>query len=93
MNINDLQVCEVVEFDNQIVGGLTADVKGEAIAAPGIAFADVNAEAIGLNTIVKVGSSADVAPYYSSALYHGYGAAWDNKGYSVDYESDYAYSS
>ncbi|KAB8334915.1 hypothetical protein SD80_000570 [Scytonema tolypothrichoides VB-61278] len=47
MIISDLNFCEAVEFANEIIGGATAEVVGDAYAFPGGAIAMVYAVALG----------------------------------------------
>lgn len=60
MNISDLNLCEIVDFPNKIVGGVSANADGYAIAGPGWAVAYVTAEASGDYTLTDVKASTNV---------------------------------
>ncbi|MGD1910481.1 MAG: hypothetical protein ACFB2X_06405 [Rivularia sp. (in: cyanobacteria)] len=50
MHIIDLETCELVEFDNQIVGGAQTYADALTFAGKGIAYAEANALALGDST-------------------------------------------
>ncbi|WP_414622990.1 hypothetical protein [Calothrix sp. CCY 0018] len=76
MNINDLEICEVVESDNQIIGGKPDTfVQGSVKAKPGKAKASVLAVGVGDKTSAATITGATAAPKYGAAYYAGYASA------------------
>ncbi|MBV6623595.1 MAG: hypothetical protein KI793_11765 [Rivularia sp. (in: Bacteria)] len=93
MNINDLEICEVVEFSNQIIGGKPiAFVAGRAKAKPGKAKADAFALGVGDSTSAGTYTGASVSPKYGAAYYGAYATArkGTNVSFKTGYDTDYA---
>ncbi len=91
MNINDLEICEIVELGNQIIGGATADVKVDAFAKQGKAGGKAAATAIGKYSNAQTKTGAYVNPYVSLGYAVGYAIAWNGKkgAYSTGYDKGY----
>ncbi|MCJ8280813.1 MAG: hypothetical protein MJK14_13220 [Rivularia sp. ALOHA_DT_140] len=89
MNIYDLETCEVIEFDNQIIGGAKADVNGKADAKSGKANAGISSVAFGKNNYTTANSSARVYPSSSTAYYAGSAVSRTGRKYSIDYDWGY----
>ena len=93
MNINDLEICEVVESGNQIIGGKPKSfVEGRAKAKPGKAYADVISVGVGDSTSAGSYTGASTSTKFGAAYYAGYASA--RKGTDVSfktgYDADYA---
>ncbi|MEO1428223.1 MAG: hypothetical protein AAFV71_03990 [Cyanobacteria bacterium J06633_8] len=88
MNINDLEICEVVESGTQIIGGRPlAFVGGRAKAKPGKAKANVVAVGVGDVTTTNTSTGAVASPKYGAAYYGGYAVA--RQGTKVSYDTGY----
>lgn len=93
MNINDLEICEVVESGNQIIGGKPITlVAVRAKAKPGKAKADAIAVGVGDNTSAGTYTGASASPKYGAAYASAFAAS--RKGtdvsYKTGYDTDYA---
>ncbi|MDY6899634.1 MAG: hypothetical protein SWZ49_16380 [Cyanobacteriota bacterium] len=86
MNIQDLETCEIVEFDNQIIGGAQTYVGGNATAKQGKAKADVLAVSLGKNTSTRTKTNANVSKYSSVSSYVGSAVSQTKDDYSVSYD-------
>ncbi len=53
MNITDLESCELVEFDNQIVGGAKTYTNTNTYTLEGFAYGEADAVALGNKTITQ----------------------------------------
>ena len=53
MNITDLESCELVEFDNQIVGGAATYTNTNTYTSKGFAYGEADAIALGDYTITQ----------------------------------------
>ncbi len=93
MNINDLETCELVECDNQIIGGKPKTyVQGNAKAQPGKAQADVVAVALGDQTSTKTSTGANVSSRSATSYFVGSALARTGNEYDVSYDSGFDYS-
>lgn len=93
MNINDLETCEFVEFDNQIIGGKPYTfLQGGVKAKRGDAYAYIATIAKGDSTSTGAKSGVSESPYYAAGYYAGYSVAIDGRkvSYKTGYGSDYA---
>lgn len=93
MDIQDLGNYEIVESDNQIIGGVQTYVGGKAKAKKGKAKADVLAVGLGNNTSTKTKTNANVSKYASVSSYVGSAVSQTKDDYSVSYGygKDYNY--
>ncbi|AFY52961.1 hypothetical protein Riv7116_0357 [Rivularia sp. PCC 7116] len=88
MNINDLEVCEVVDSGNQIIGGKPiAFAAGRAKAKPGKAKADAIAVGVGDSTSAATYTGASASPKFGAAYYGAFASA--QKGTKVSYDTAY----
>ncbi|BAY86871.1 hypothetical protein NIES267_63820 [Calothrix parasitica NIES-267] len=93
MNINDLETCEIVEFDNQIIGGKPYTfVKGSVKVEPGNGFANVFSGAKGDYTSTGASSGVSVSSNNAVGYYVGHALATEGRkvSYKIDYGTDYA---
>ena len=93
MNIQDLGTCEIIELDNQIIGGAQTYVGGKANAKGGKANADVLAVGVGKNNSTNTKTNAYVSKYSSVSSYVGSAVSQTGSDYYVSYEygKDYDY--
>ena len=86
MNINDLESCELVEFDNQILGGANTYANADTYAYQGIAFAGAQASANGNVTTASTDTYAQTSQTpvtsYSYASAYSNATAKDDNSYS-----------
>lgn len=85
MNIIDLETCELVKFDNQIIGGAETYVNVNTYAYEGIASAQSYAGASGDDTSAITKTRTKVRNNYSYASASADARARDDKGYSRSY--------
>jgi hypothetical protein len=87
MNITDLETCELVEFDNQIVGGAKAYTNTNTYASEGLAYGEAGGVAVGDYTITQAKVSTNTyKDDYSSLSYSFANAdakAKDKNSYSL----------
>ena len=93
MNIQDLGNCEIVELDNQIMGGAATYLGGKAKAKQGYADASVTAVGVGKNNSTNTKTNAYVSKYSSVSSYVGSAVSQTGDDYSVSYGygKDYNY--
>ncbi|MEL7243316.1 MAG: hypothetical protein AAF063_25215 [Cyanobacteria bacterium J06643_5] len=93
MNIQDLGTCEIIELDNQIIGGVQTYVGGKVKAKQGKAEADVLAVGLGKNNSTNTKTNAYVSKYSSVSSYVGSAVSQTASDYSVSYNygKDYDY--